>query len=184
MALRRIVLKGDEILTKKCKPVKEITPRVIELMNDMVETMAENDGVGLAAPQVGVMKRLFVARPFPDAEDPEMDKIYFMINPEILDTRGEQESTEGCLSYPDFMGYVDRPQAIKIKAQDLDGEWHTYEFEDYAAVVMCHENDHLDGILYTDKAKEIITVDEFTERIEAERAAMEDDLAEEEDKQE
>lgn len=173
MALRRIVLKGDEILSKVCKPIKEITPRVIELMNDMVETMAENEGVGLAAPQVGVMKRAFVARPFPDDEDETKDVIYFMINPEITETSGTQESTEGCLSYPDHMGYVDRPQAIKIKAQDLDGEWHEYEFEGYAAVVMCHENDHLDGILYTDRAKEVITNDEYVERLDAERAAEE-----------
>ena len=179
MALRRIVLKGDEILTKVCKPVKEITPRVIELMNDMVETMAEQEGVGLAAPQVGVMKRLFVARPFPDDEDEEKDVIYFMINPEITEKTGTQESTEGCLSYPNYMGYVERPQAIKIKAQDLDGVWHEYEFEGYPAVVMCHEYDHLDGILYTDRAKEVITNDEYIERLEAERAA---ERAQEEEK--
>ena len=176
MALRRIVLKGDEILTKKCKPVKEITPRIIELCNDMVETMIENEGVGLAAPQVGVMKRLFVARPFPDDEDDSKDIVYFMINPEILDVAGEQESCEGCLSYPDWMGYVTRPQKIKIKAQDLDGVWHEYVFEDYAAVVMCHEYDHLDGILYTDRATELMTVEEFRERMDA----LEDEEAAEE----
>ncbi len=161
MALRRIVLKGDEILTKKCKPIKEITPRIIEMMNDMVETMAENDGVGLAAPQIGVMKRAFVARPFPGDEDESKDIIYFMINPEITETSGTQESVEGCLSYPNHTGFVDRPQTIKIKAQDLDGEWHEYEFEGYPAVVMCHEYDHLDGVLYTDRAKEVMTNEEY-----------------------
>lgn len=160
MALRKIVLRGDEILTKVCKPVKEITPRIVETMNDMVETMEENYGVGLAAPQIGVMKRYFVARPYPDAEDEEMDQIYYMINPEITEREGSQESCEGCLSYPGYVGYVNRPTRIKMKAQDLDGKWHEYEFEDFAAIVMSHEYDHLDGILYTDKARDIMTNEE------------------------
>ena len=161
MALRKIVLKGDEILTKKCKEVKEITPRTAELMRDMVETMNANDGVGLAAPQVGVMKKLFVARPFIGAENPEDDIIYYMINPEILEREGEQESIEGCLSYPGYSGYVNRPKKIRIKAQNLEGEWNEYTFEDFPAVVMCHEYDHLFGILYTDIATDVITNEEL-----------------------
>lgn len=166
MALRKIVEKGEEILAKKCKPVKEITPRIAELMNDMVETMADADGVGLAAPQVGVMKRLFVARPFIDAENEEDDVIYFMINPEITYREGSQESSEGCLSVPGFMGLVDRPEKIRIKAQNLEGEWNEYEFDGFPATVMCHEYDHLDGILYCDIAKDYMTTEEYFQRLE------------------
>lgn len=172
MALRKIVLRGDEILTKKCKPIKEITPHVVDMLNDMVETMFEDDGVGLAAPQVGVMKRAFVARPFPDAENEEDDVIYFMVNPEITEREGSQESVEGCLSYPGYIGHVERPQKIKIKAQDIDGKWHEYEFEDFAAVVMCHEYDHLDGIMYCDIARDVMTNAEYDELL---RASEEDE---------
>lgn len=167
MALRKIVLKGDEILTKSCKPIKEITPRIIEMMNDMIETMSDADGVGLAAPQVGVMKRAFVARPYIDAENEEDDVIYFMINPEITSREGSQDSGEGCLSVPGYMGLVKRPQKITIKAQDLNGEWREYTFEDFAATVMCHEYDHLDGILYCDIATDYMTTEEYYQRLEA-----------------
>lgn len=166
MALRKICEKGDPILAKKCKPVKEITPRIEELMHDMVDTMNDAEGVGLAAPQVGVMKRLFVARPFIDSETEE-DEIYYMINPEIVYSEGIQESSEGCLSIPGFMGLVDRPQIIKIKAQGLDGIEREYDFDGFAATVMCHENDHLDGILYSDVAKDYMTTEEYCRRLEA-----------------
>lgn len=166
MALRRIVLKGDEILSKTCKPIREITPRIIEMMKDMVETMSDADGVGLAAPQIGVMKRAFVARPFIDAENEEDDIIYFMINPEITSREGTQDSGEGCLSVPGYMGLVKRPQKITIKAQNLEGEWQEYTFEDFAATVMCHEYDHLDGILYCDIATDYMTTEEYYRRLE------------------
>ena len=153
MALRNIVERGNAILAKNCKPVKEITPRIKELCEDMVETMKLADGVGLAAPQVGVIKRIFVAQPHIDSEDTELsEKIYYMINPEITFAEGVQDSSEGCLSVPGYMGLVERPQRIKIKAMDLDGIVKEYEFSDFAATVMCHEYDHLDGILYCDKA--------------------------------
>lgn len=168
MALRKIVIKGDEILTKKCKAVPEVTDRIKELCFDMVETMLDADGVGLAAPQVGVMKRVFVARPFIDSEDESMrDKIFYMINPEMLEMSGNQESSEGCLSVPGYMGLVDRPQKIKIKAQDLNGKMQEYEFEDFAATVFCHEYDHLEGILYCDIAKDYMTTAEYEERLES-----------------
>ena len=110
MALRNITVRGDEILARKCKPIKAVTPRIRELAEDMVETMKAADGVGIAAPQVGVMKRIFIAMPHVDAEDEaERDKIYYMINPEITYTEGTQESSEGCLSVPGYMGLVDRP---------------------------------------------------------------------------
>lgn len=167
MALRNITVKGDEILAKKCKPVKEITPRIKEACADMVETMKEADGVGIAAPQIGIMKRFFIAMPHVEAEDEEKrDKIYYMINPEITYTEGTQESSEGCLSVPGYMGLVDRPYKIRIKAQDLDGKEQEYEFEGFEATVFCHENDHLDGTLYADIAKAMMSADEYNARIE------------------
>jgi peptide deformylase len=168
MALRTITVKGDEILAKKCKPVKAITPRIVQACEDMVETMLASDGVGIAAPQIGIMKRFFIAMPHVDAEDEELrDKIYVMINPEITYKEGIQESSEGCLSVPGYMGLVDRPEKIRIKGTDLEGEEHEYEFEGFAATVFCHEYDHLEGILYTDIAKETMTAEEYAERLEA-----------------
>lgn len=166
MALRNIFSRGNEILAKKCKEVKEITPRIIEMCSDMVETMEAAEGVGLAAPQIGIMKRVFVAKPHVDSEDEELrDKVYYMINPEITHEEGIQESSEGCLSIPGYMGLVDRPEKIKIKALNLDGKCVEYEFTGFPATVMCHENDHLDGILYCDKAKDFMTAEEYEERL-------------------
>ena len=168
MALRNITVRGSEILTNNCKPIKASTPRMRELADDMGETMKAADGVGIAAPQVGVMKRFFVAMPHVDSEDEAIrDKIYYMINPEITYREGSQESSEGCLSVPGYMGLVDRPEKIRIKATDLDGNEQEYEFEGFAATVFCHEYDHLDGILYSDIAKEMMTVEEYAERLEA-----------------
>ena len=148
MALRNVVCEGDEILRKKCKEVTEITDRIKMTMEDMLETMRKECGVGIAGPQVGVMRRMFVA-------EPEPGRVYFMINPVILEQSGEQEDDEGCLSVPGKIGTVVRPDYIKIEATDLDGERKVYEFHDFDARVMCHENDHLDGILYIDKATNI-----------------------------
>ena len=148
MALRNVVCEGDEILRKKCKEVTEITDRIKMTMEDMLETMRQEYGVGIAGPQVGVMRRMFVA-------EPEPSRVYFMINPVILEQSGEQEGDEGCLSVPGKIGTVVRPDYIKIEATDLDGERKVYEFHDFDARVMCHENDHLDGILYIDKATNI-----------------------------
>lgn len=162
MAIRNVVTEGDEILRKKCRVVTEVTDRIRETMEDMLETMHSQAGVGIAAPQVGVMRRMFIA-------EPEPGRVYYMINPEILEQDGTQLSSEGCLSVPGLVGDVERPERIKIKAMDLDGEVKTYEFEGFDAVVMCHENDHLDGILYIDKAKNIrdaeVAIDEDEEEI-------------------
>ena len=164
MALRNITIRGDEILAKKCKPVKIITPRIKEACADMVETMKAADGVGIAAPQIGIMKRFFIAMPHVDAEDEETrNRVYVMINPEITYKEGTQESSEGCLSVPGYMGLVDRPYKIRIKGTDLEGEEHEYEFEGFEATVFCHEYDHLDGILYSDIAKDMMTVEEYSE---------------------
>lgn len=148
MALRKVVVRGDEILSKRCREVSEITDRIRDTLDDMVDTMREELGVGLAAPQVGVMRRMFVA-------EPEPGRVYYMINPEIYFEEGSEEEYEGCLSVPGLIGIVERPQKIKIRALDRDGVEQDYEFEGFDARVMCHENDHLNGVLYTDKAHDI-----------------------------
>ena len=164
MALRNITIRGDEILAKKCKPVKEITPRIKEACMDMVETMMAAEGVGIAAPQIGIMKRFFIAMPHVDAEDEETrDKIYVMINPEITYREGSQESSEGCLSVPGYMGLVDRPYKIRIKGTDLQGVEHEYEFEGFEATVFCHEYDHLEGILFTSKCSRMLDPEEISQ---------------------
>ncbi len=147
MALRKLRLEGDAILRKKSKVVDEITPRIELLVEDMIETMYDNQGVGLAAPQVGMLKRIFVV----DIGDGPT----VFINPEITETEGEQYGLEGCLSVPGKQGDVLRPYKIHIKAQDVKGEWFEVEAEEYLARAICHENDHLDGILYIDKAENI-----------------------------
>ena len=182
MALRNITVRGDEILAKKCKPVRAITPRIIEACEDMVDTMKAADGVGIAAPQVGIMKRFFIAMPHVDAEDEATrEKIYYMINPEITYTEGTQESSEGCLSVPGYMGLVDRPYKIRIKATDLEGKEHEYEFEGFEATVFCHEYDHLEGVIYPDIAKEMMTVEEYSELLEEMKALHEADIDEDVD---
>lgn len=153
MAIRNVVHEGDEILRKKCREVTEITERIKMTMEDMLETMRSEYGVGIAAPQVGIMRRMFIA-------EPEPGRVYYMINPVILEQSGAQEGDEGCLSVPGKIGTVTRPDYIKIEALDLSGEKKTYEFHDFDARVMCHENDHLDGILYIDKAVNIRDADE------------------------
>lgn len=148
MAIRNVVVEGDEILRKKCREVTEVNDRIKLTMQDMLETMRDYMGVGIAAPQVGIMRRMFIA-------EPEPERVYYMINPVILEQSGSQIGDEGCLSVPGMMGTVERPDYIKIEALDLDGNKQVYEFYDFDARVMCHEYDHLDGILYTDKATNI-----------------------------
>lgn len=148
MAIRNVVLEGDEILRKKCREIPEVTDRIRTTMEDMLETMRQQYGCGIAGPQVGVMRRMFIA-------EPEPGRVYYMINPVMLEKEGSQIGDEGCLSVPGLIGTVERPQRIKIKAWDLDGQEQVYEFEDWDARVMCHEYDHLDGILYTDKATNV-----------------------------
>ena len=152
MALRNVVTEGDEILRKKCREVSEVNDRIRMTLEDMLETMHSQYGVGIAAPQVGVMRRMFIA-------EPEEGKIYYMINPVILEQSGSQIDDEGCLSVPGMIGTVERPDYIKIEALDINGEKQVYEFYDFDARVMCHEYDHLDGILYIDKATNIRPAD-------------------------
>jgi peptide deformylase len=172
MAIRHITVKGEEILRKKCKPVPEINDRILQLLDDMVETMNDADGVGLAAPQVGIMKRLFVCKPFVEEEEGQ-DVVIKMINPEILESEGSQLNYEGCLSVPGYFGAVDRPERVLIRYQDTEGEYHEEEFAGFGAIVVSHEYDHLDGVLYTDKAENVITSEEYDRMIEEAQAERE-----------
>ena len=144
MAIRTIRISTDEVLRKKCKEVKEITPNLITLLEDMADTMYEANGVGLAAPQVGILKRVVVI----DIGEGLVE----LINPVILETSGSQTDDEGCLSVPGKYAPVERPNYVKAKAMDRDGNEFIIEGEELMARALCHEIDHLDGILYIDKA--------------------------------
>ena len=147
MALRKIVTEGDPILRKKSRQIDEITPRIVKLLEDMAETMHyDNRGIGLAAVQVGVLRRAFVV----DIGD-EHGLLNF-INPEITYQEGEQRCSEGCLSVPRKTGEVMRPMKIHVKALDINGNPFEMDAEGLLANCICHEYDHLDGILFTDKA--------------------------------
>lgn len=162
MAIRKIRTIGDEILRKHCKPVKEITPRISELIEDMFETMYESNGVGLAAPQVGILKQIVVI----DVEDGSQ---YVLINPEIVETSGSQTGSEGCLSVPGKSGIVTRPNYVKVKAFDVEMKPFELEGEDLLARAICHECDHLNGELYVDKVEgELIDATVEAEELEVE----------------
>lgn len=145
MAIREIRTMGDDVLTKVCKEVKAMTPRTAILIEDMLDTMYEAQGVGLAAPQVGVLRRIVV---IDVGEGP-----IILINPEILETSGEQTGDEGCLSVPGKAGCVTRPDYVKVKALDENMEEVVYEGEGLLARAFCHEIDHLDGHLYVEKVE-------------------------------
>lgn len=145
MALRMIRQMGDEVLTKTCREIKEVTPRIRELIQDMLETMYEANGVGLAAPQVGILKRLVV---IDVGEGPIV-----LINPRVIATRGEQTGEEGCLSLPGKSGIVTRPYYVKIEAWDENMERFEMEGEELLARAFCHEIDHLDGHMYVEKVE-------------------------------
>ena len=145
MALRNIREIGEECLRCECKEITEITPRILELIEDLKDTMYEADGVGLAAPQVGVRKRIAVV----DVGDGPV----VLINPEVVETEGEQTGNEGCLSVPGKCGIVTRPMKVKVKTRNLDFEWEEIEGDELFARAMLHEMDHLDGVLYVDKVE-------------------------------
>ena len=141
MAIRQIRLKNDEILGKKCKEVKKFDEKLWILLDDMYETMKQANGVGLAAPQVGIMKRVVTI----DIGDGKIE----MINPEITETSGSQIGSEGCLSFPGLFGEVERPDYVKAKAYDRNGNEFIVEGNGLLARAICHECDHLDGIVFT-----------------------------------
>ena len=145
MALRNIRILGDEILKKQAKEVTEMTPKIEELIDDMFETMYDANGCGLAAPQVGIRKRIVVI----DCGDQPL----VLINPEILETSGEQTGQEGCLSVPGKVGIVTRPNYAKVKALDENMDEISVEGTELLARCLCHEIDHLNGIMYVDKAE-------------------------------
>lgn len=147
MALRTIREEGDSVLRKKCREVTEINDRILELLDDLTETMRDAQGVGLAAPQVGILRRVEVV---------EVDGVlYELINPVIVEAEGDQYEYEACLSCPGKQARVHRPAHVKIEALDRNGNKVSYEGEDLLARAFCHETDHLDGILYVDKAEEV-----------------------------
>lgn len=143
MAIREIREKGDEILYKKCKAVVKFDEKLHILLDDMYETMQSRDGVGLAAPQVGILKRAVVI----DVGDGEIE----LINPEIVEESGEQTGSEGCLSVPGVFGEVTRPNVVTVKAQDRDGKWFKITGKELLARAFCHEIEHLDGKLFLDR---------------------------------
>ena len=161
MALREVRIQGDPILEKPCRPVTEVTERIQTLIDDMLETMYEHDGVGLAAPQVGVLKRIVV---IDVGEGPIV-----MINPEILETSGEQTGAEGCLSLPGKYGTVTRPNYVKAKYFDENMDEYEIEGEELLARAICHELDHLDGHMYTELAEgPLYTAEEMIDEDESE----------------
>lgn len=143
MAIREIRKEGDDILTKVCKPVVKFDSKLHILLDDMYETMSQQEGVGLAAPQVGILKRAVII----DVGDGVIE----MMNPEILETEGSQIGAEGCLSVPGVYGEVERPMYVKAKAQDRNGNWFEIEGEELLARAICHECEHLEGKLFRER---------------------------------
>ena len=153
MAIRNIVKEGDPVLRGKCRAVEEITPRILTLLDDMRDTLREADGVGLAAPQVGVRRRIVLVID-------ENDEIIELINPEIIEASGHQRELEGCLSVPGRWGYTERPMEVTVRAMNRDGEEFTVHGAGLTARAFCHELDHLDGVLFVDHAVEFVDIEE------------------------
>lgn len=167
MALRNIVTQEDKILSKVCKPVTKFGPRLHLLLDDMADTLKKANGVGLAAPQVGILRRTVIVLET-NVEEGEEEFIIELINPEITEASGEQIGAEGCLSVPGEYGVVRRPDHVKVVAQDRDGNWIEYEGVGLTARCICHELDHLDGHLFTEKAERMLTEEEINASLEAE----------------
>lgn len=158
MALRRIVLQGEDCLTKVCRPVTDFDNRLHILLNDMKDTLLDSGGVGLAAPQVGILRRVCIVQN-------ENDEIIELINPEIVYTQGEQTGLEGCLSVPGKFGVVTRPEVVRVRAQDRDGNFFEVEDSDLTARCFCHEIEHLDGHLFVEHTDHLLTEEELQEYI-------------------
>ena len=156
MGLRKILTDKDPALHKVCKPVTAFDAKLHKLLDDMRETLIDSNGVGLAAPQVGILRRVFLVDVGLNGEN-----ILECINPEILETDGEQEGAEGCLSVPGRYGLVKRPYWVKIRAQDRNGDWFEAEGEEIIGRCFCHEYDHLDGIVYTEVMERFLTEEEL-----------------------
>ena len=161
MAIRPIITKEDPVLSKVCHAVTKFDDKLAALLDDMKETLEQANGVGLAAPQVGILRRVVLVV----NDEGEMMEL---INPEILEQKGEQDGLEGCLSVPGMWGYVKRPQWVKVKAQDRNGNWFEVEGEDLTARCFCHELAHLDGQLYTELCDKLYTNDDLEKMFEEE----------------
>ena len=159
MALRKIVLQGDECLTKVCRPVTEFNQRLHTLIDDMKETLLDSGGVGLAAPQVGVLRRVCVVLD-------EEEQLIELVNPEIIRTEGEQTGLEGCLSVPGKYGEVTRPEIVRVRAQDRNGDWFEVEDEGLTARCFCHEIEHLDGHLFVEHTDRLMEGEELQKWLE------------------
>lgn len=155
MAIREIIRDPDPILYKKCHPVTKFDKRLGKILDDMADTMLAANGVGLAGPQIGLMRRVCVV-----LDIFENDRIIELINPEVVETEGEQTGSEGCLSFPDKFGIVTRPQIVTVRAQDRNGEWFTVKSHDLTARAFLHEIDHLDGHVFTEKVSRYIDPEE------------------------
>lgn len=158
MALRKIVLQGDECLTKVCRPVTDFNSRLHTLLDDMTDTLLDSGGVGLAAPQVGILRRVCVVLN-------EDDEVIELVNPEIIFTDGEQTGLEGCLSVPGKYGVVTRPEVVRVRAQDRNGDFFDVEDSDLTARCFCHEIEHLDGHLFIEHTDRLMTEEELQEFI-------------------
>ena len=156
MGLRKILTDKEPALHKTCKEVENFDKKLHKLLDDMAETLIDSGGVGLAAPQVGILRRVVLV----DVGMEEPD-IIELVNPEMIETSGEQYGPEGCLSVPGKYGLVRRPNYAKIRAQDRNGDWYEYEGEELIARCFCHELDHLDGIMYTEKMDRFLTDEEL-----------------------
>ena len=155
MAIRQIVKEGDSVLTKHCREVVKFDDRLAQLIDDMTETLHDSGGVGLAAPQVGIIRRVVVI----DVSK-EQNQVIELVNPVIIESSGEQEGLEGCLSCPNDWGYVTRPNKCKLRAQNRYGEYFEMNLKELGAQCACHENDHLDGKLFVDIIEERVQPEE------------------------
>lgn len=160
MALRNILTKEEPLLYKKCRPVTAFNARLHQLLDDMAETLRQANGVGLAAPQVGVLRRavLVIETNVPEGED---EYIIELINPEIIERSGLQKGAEGCLSVPGEYGIVERPMNVTVRAQDRNGNWFEVSGEGLTARCFCHEIDHLDGVVFTSRCERMLTEEEL-----------------------
>ena len=164
MALRTIITKGDPVLNKKAHPVTNFDEKLAILLDDMVETLRDSGGVGLAAPQIGILRRVVVVIN-------DEDQVIELVNPEIIATEGEQVGFEGCLSVPGRWGRVKRPMKARVRAQNRQGQWFEVEDEGLTARCFCHELDHLDGHLFTELTDKLYTSEELEELMEQEGQA-------------
>ena len=168
MALRKIVVQGEECLTKVCRPVTEFNPHLHQLLDDMLETLEDANGAGLAAPQVGVLRRVCVVL------DEDSEEYIELVNPEIVAQSGEQTGLEGCLSVPGKWGIVTRPDVVRVRAQDRYGDWFEVEGEGRTARAFCHEIEHLDGHRFVEHIDHFLSDEELRDyREQEEREARE-----------